>query len=399
MKKILILNGTISEIPIIKQAREMGYFVVTSGNMEELPGHKYANLYVPADYSDGEKILQIVKEHNIEGIVSCANDFGVITSSYVAEQMGWSGHDSYKHSVLMHHKDLLMQYFKEHRIAAPWFQIFSSGEEANCFCKNCEYPIIVKANDLTGGKGIARADTKEEARFAIAEAFRLSRDKHILIEPFLKGMQQSIVVFLVNRRIAVTSSSDIYCMRNPYLVQAETYPATDFEKVRGQLFDIIHKMADDLELVDGILSFQYIVVNGVPYIIDMMRRCFGNETLLLADEMTGFPWEKAYIMASLGLDCSMIECKEPTSRYCGHYGIMAEENGVIESYEIPEDIEKRLFKKTVNLRSGEVIRNYMTEKIAHIYFRYDEFEQMKRDIVSYNDKICVKIKGEWKYSK
>ncbi len=392
MKKILILNGTISEIPIIRQAKEMGYFVATSGNMPKLPGHRYADEYIPADYSDEEQILQIVKAHDMEGIVSCANDFGSITASYVAEQMGWPGHDSYRHAVLMHHKDLLMRYFEEHHIPSPWFETFSDEEEAACFCSGCEYPVIVKANDLTGGKGIARADTPQEAGRAIREAFRLSRDKHVLIEPFLEGIQQSIVVFLVNRRIAVTSSSDIYCMRNPYLVQAETYPATDFEKVKGQLCDIIHKMADDLELVDGILSFQYIVVDNVPYIIDMMRRCFGNETLLLADEMTGFPWEKAYIMASLGLDCSTIARSAPTSCYCGHYGIMAEENGVIVSYELPEDIEKRLFKKTVNLKPGDVIQNYMTEKIAHIYFRYDDFEQMKREVAGYNGRIKVEMK-------
>lgn len=392
MKKVLILNGTISEIAIIKQAKNMGYFVVTSGNMPELPGHSYADQYIPADYSDKDAILQLVKENEVEGIISCANDFGVITASYVAEQMGWPGHDTYEHSVLMHHKDLLMEYFKKHAIPAPWFEIFSDENEAVHFCAQCEYPVIVKANDLTGGKGIARADNPKAAGHAIANAFQMSRDKHILIEPFLEGIQQSIVVFLVNRRIVMTSSSDIYCMRNPYLVQAETYPATNFEQVKGQLQDIIHKMADDLNLVDGILSFQYIVVDGVPYIIDMMRRCFGNETLLLADEMTGFPWEKAYIMASLGLDCTAIEHTVPTSRYCGHYGVMAEENGILDSYAIPNDIEKRLFKKTINMKPGDAIENSMTEKIAHIYFRYEDFELMKKEVAGYNDRIEVKVK-------
>ena len=62
------------------------------------------------------------------------------------------------------------------------------------------------------------------------------------------------------------------------------------------------------------------------------------------------------------------------------------------SYELPEDIEKRLFKKTVNLKPGDVIQNYMTEKIAHIYFRYDDFEQMKREVAGYNGRIKVEMK-------
>ena len=36
-----------------------------------------------------EAILKIVKENNIDCIVSCANDFGVITSCYVAEKMNY----------------------------------------------------------------------------------------------------------------------------------------------------------------------------------------------------------------------------------------------------------------------------------------------------------------------
>lgn len=392
MEKIIILNGTISEIPIIKKAKEMGYYVITTGNMDELPGHQYADEYIKADYSNCEEILQIVKENDIRGIVSCANDFGVITSSYIAEKMGWKGHDSYQNALLMHHKDLFMKYFTEKGFPVPWYRIFTDIRAAELFCKSCKYPIIIKANDLTGGKGINRADSFEEAKGALEKAFSLSRDKKIIVEPFLVGKQQSIVVFIANKKIIMTSSSDIYCMRNPYLVQAETYPATDFDKAKGRLYEIMNIMIDDMSLVDGILSFQYIVEDGVPYVIDMMRRCFGNETLLLADEMTGFPWEEAYIRASLGLNCESLNINKNSTKYCGHYGVMAEKNGQLLSYNIPNDIRKKIFKETVNLKSGERVGNYMTDKIAHIYFRYDDFEQMKRDILEYNDRIEVRIK-------
>ena len=394
MKKILILNGTISEVSLIKKAQEMGYYVVTTGNMPELPGHKIADQYIPADYSDEKAILELVRENGIEGIVSCANDFGSITASYVGEQMGWPGHDTYDNAILMHHKDLLMEYFKQHKVPAPWFEIFDSMDQANAFCESgeCKYPVMVKANDLTGGKGILRADNVEAAKEALKKAFEMSRDKHILIEPFLEGVQQSIVVFLIDQKIAVTSSSDIFCMRNPYLVQAETYPATNFSKVKPVLHDIIEHMAQDLNLVDGIFSFQYIVEDGVPYIIDMMRRCFGNETLLMADEMTGFPWEEAYIRASLGLSCKELKCNKNDTVYCGHYGIMAERNGIFEQYKIPEDIQQHIFKITNNMKKGDRILNYMTEKIAHIYFRYDDLEQMIREVQEYNDRIEIEEK-------
>lgn len=46
MKKILVLNGSFCEMPIIEKAKEMGYHVTTTGNAPELMGHKYADAYL-----------------------------------------------------------------------------------------------------------------------------------------------------------------------------------------------------------------------------------------------------------------------------------------------------------------------------------------------------------------
>ena len=81
MKKVLVLNGSVCEEPIIKKAKEMGYYVVTTGNAPELVGHQFADEYIPCDYSDKEAILELVKRNHMEGIISCANDFGVLTAA------------------------------------------------------------------------------------------------------------------------------------------------------------------------------------------------------------------------------------------------------------------------------------------------------------------------------
>lgn len=392
MKKILVLNGTISEVPIIKKAQEMGFYVITTGNMPELPGHQFSDEYICADYSDGKAILELVKEHEVEGIVSCANDFGAITAAYVSEAMGWKGHDSYENTVLMHNKDLFRQYFIKMGFPVPVSEIFTDLNAAENYCKTCQYPVIIKPNDLTGGKGVQKVYDYENAVTALNLAFSMSRKKVILVEEYLEGIQQSIVVFLVNRKIAVTSSSNVYCMLNPYLVQAETYPTTDFELVEDQLKEIILTMAEDLKLVDGVFSFQYFVKDGKPIVIDMMRRCFGNETFLLADMRTGFPFEEAYIRASLGMDCSNLKRDKQTYQYCGHYGVMADRNGVLESWMLPEDIKTRIFKTTVNIKRGETIHNYMMEKIAHVYFYYDNIDIMNKEITQYNDRVIIKVR-------
>ena len=144
-KKVLVLNGSFCESPIIQKAKEMGMYVITTGNAPDLVGHQYADEYIPADYSDKEKVLQIVRDNDIEGVISCANDFGVLTAAYVAEQMGWPGHDKYETAKLLHHKNLFKQYVYEHNIPAPHSYCPADKEDALNYIKEIEYPIIVKA--------------------------------------------------------------------------------------------------------------------------------------------------------------------------------------------------------------------------------------------------------------
>ncbi len=392
MKKVLVLNGSFCEKPIIEKAKEMGYYVVTTGNAPNLIGHQSADEYIPCDYSDKEAILQLVKENGIEGIISCANDFGVLTAAYVAEQMGWSGHDSYETAKLLHHKDQFKQYCYERGIPSPHSVSFSSEEEAMEYCRESEYPIIVKANDLTGGKGISRADDFDGAAGAVKNAFSMSRDRHILVEPFLKGVQQTFITFLVDGKVRYSTSCNCYSFVNPYLIQAETFPAMGIEKTEKELVQIIEGIARDLKLADGIFAFQYMVCDGKPYILEMMRRCFGNQLLTVLDAVTGVPWEELYIKAALGESCEGVRVQRPTYRYCGHYGIMGTKNGILESCQIAPEIENHVFLKIEMIQPGAKIENYQSERIAYLYYHYENPEEMNRMVPKFGDGIQIKIR-------
>lgn len=391
MEKLLILNGSFCELPLIQEAKKLGYYVITTGNMPDLIGHKYADEYICADYSDKELILGLVKEKNINKIVSCANDFGVLTASYVAEQMGWGGHDSYEIAELLHHKDKFKHYAEANGFPAPKSYSFQSEKEAIEYINNVEYPIIVKANDLTGGKGIMKATTPKEAVSAIKNSFECSRNKHIVIEPFIDGLQQTLVTFIHNEKIVASVSTNSYSPINPYLIQSETLPAEGIEMVKDELYLIIENMAQKLHLADGILAFQYIRKGGRPYIIEMMRRPFGNQFLTLAELNSGFPWHKAQLIAETGGNWNEIICREPKMRFCGHHGIMATHNGVVKEYRISPEIEKHIFKKIEMIAPGGTIKNYMNERIAYIYYEYESLSEMNKAVKHFNEGIEIKF--------
>jgi biotin carboxylase len=306
--------------------------------------------------------------------------------------MGWKGHDTYENAVLMHHKDKFKQYCLEHDIPSPVSVAFTDIQAAKAALQTMEYPVIVKANDLTGGKGINRADNIEAAERALETAFQMSRDKHIVVEPFIEGTQHSICVFLMNKKVAVSSSCQSYSFKNPYLIQAETFPSREITGgIKRQLEQIIEAMAKDLNLADGILNLQLIIRDGRPYIIEMMRRCFGNEALLPYEMVTGFDWNEAYIKAALGLDCTDVIAKGAVKPYCGHFGIMPDREGILKSCIIDPQIERHLFKKRVMIENGGEITNHRSERVAYLYYEYDNIEEMNEDVRTFNDRIKIEI--------
>lgn len=390
-KKILILNGSHSEATLILKAKELGYYVVTTGNNPSLMGHSFSDEYICADYSDKEAILDLVQNNGIDSIVSCANDFGVITASYVAGKMGWKGHDTYQNANTIHKKDLFKNLLQRLAIRTPYSKAFDSKDEAIDYARCAQYPVIVKATDLTGGKGILRADNMEQAVFAIDNAFARSRAKRILIEEFIIGVQQSIDTFVINKKVVSSVSNDVFCPINPYLIQSEILPAKGIERIQDELHGFIEKMCQDLDLVDGMFTLQYIVRDGKPYIIEGMRRALGNQFLTVARAVNGFPWEEALIRAETGMDLSGLQSEPPMADIVGHHGIMATRNGIVRSYTIPPEIERHLFQKIDIIAPGEAITDYMNQRIAYIYYTYENREEAVEAVSHFNDRIKIEF--------
>jgi phosphoribosylaminoimidazole carboxylase (NCAIR synthetase) len=59
MKRISIVGGSHSEIPLIYAAKRLGYQVFTSGNRPRDIGHRLADGFENCDYSDPAAILSV----------------------------------------------------------------------------------------------------------------------------------------------------------------------------------------------------------------------------------------------------------------------------------------------------------------------------------------------------
>ena len=385
MKKALILNISHNDLGQIHALKQLGYYVIGTGNTPTLPGRVHVDRYIPADYSDKDLILRIAEENSVDAVLSCCNDFGVITAAFVAEQMGLKGHDSYETALTLHHKDRFKRFAKQNGIQSPLSEGFEDVEAAKQWATKTPLPLMVKPIDLTGGKGCSKATSFDEAMAAIDKAFAASRIKHIVIEPYIEGTQHACCTFLVNKKVKALCTNNEYSLTNPYKVEVDTYPAFGFEPIREFMIAQIEKMASLLDLKDGIFHAQYILKDGKPYIIEVMRRILGNLYMLPAMKLTGLDWDYWETRAHCGLPLDGFPVSLEQKGYWSYRCVMGNRNGIVKGVHIPEDLKLRMFDKYELWKPGDVIDDYVNSQLGFYFFQFDSEAQMKEMMV---DRYC-----------
>lgn len=381
IKRALLLCTSHNDLGLIRALRKLGYYIVATGNRPDSPGEPWVDRYIKADYSDQELILSIARQEQIDVIVPCCNDFGVYTAAYVAEQMGLRGYDSYETTLTLHNKDRFKQFAKEYDILTPQTEAFDDEKTALEYAMKTVFPIIIKPTDSSAGNGINKVENIDEAEDAINEAFVRSRKKRIVIEPYIEGTQHGFCTFLIDRRVVACCTNNEYSILNPYRVEIDTYPADGWLDVYPILVEQIEKMADILQLKDGIFHLQYILRDGKPWIIEVMRRVLGNMYSVPANMLTGIDWDYWEARARCGLDCHDLPKVIKQEGFYAYKAIMGDANGIIRDIKIPDKYKKYIYDQFWLLKPGDKITDHKKEPVGFLFMMFASAEEMYKVLI------------------
>ena len=69
MKKLLVLAAGILQVPVIKKAKELGYYVVAADGDPNAVGFALADKAICANITDEDLMLQIARNEKIDGVI------------------------------------------------------------------------------------------------------------------------------------------------------------------------------------------------------------------------------------------------------------------------------------------------------------------------------------------
>ena len=394
-KRLMLLGGNRYQLPVIRAAHELGYYVITCDYLPDNYAHKFSDEYCNVSIIDKEAVLEAAKRLKIDGIMSFACDPGVTVAAYVAEQLGLPSVGSYEAVSILQNKGRFRKFLTEHGFHVPTAKEYTKAEDALNDVGKFRWPVIVKPTDSAGSKGVRRVDHPEKLQEAIAYALDHSFKKEFIIEEFLEkvGCSSDTDSFSVNGELRFVSFNaqhfDADAM-NPYTPAAYSWPSTMTEEHEEELTKELQRLIKLLNLQSSIYNIETReCTDGKAYIMECTPRGGGNRLAEMLKYATGVDLIKAAVLAAAGEPVTEIEQRP----YDGHWAevvLHSNKKGIFKELWVSQEIQKNIVETDLWVEPGESIEGFgaANDALGMLVLRFEsekEMKQMVRHVGEYGE--------------
>lgn len=308
----MVLAAGLLQIPVIKKAREMGYYVIAVDDDPNAPGMALADkAIVPGGLVDEEKLVAIAKEEQIDGVIHPCSEVAMNVMGRINDDLHLCG-ISKEMAIRATNKHLMREAFEKYGAPSPKSLLTKDGEDAwNTFCNEFDTNAILKPSRNSGSRGIAKVE-KGITKNAFIELYRRaldeSRDNSVLIEQFIEGPEFSVEVIVWQGEPHVLAITDKKTTEAPYFVElGHNQPSVYPEEIQLKLKDGAIAGIKALGLSNCAAHCELKVQNGEAYLMEIGARMGGD---FISTELThlssGIDMVAATINVALGIEPNLL---------------------------------------------------------------------------------------------
>lgn len=303
----IILGGTFPHIELIKKLKDRSYFTVLIDYLNDPPAKKFADEHIIESTLDKELVLEIAKKRNAKLIISSCVDQANVTACFVAEKLNLPHPYSYETANMISNKLSMKKTMIESGIPTSKFEEIESYKQLSNH--KLKYPLIIKPSDSNSSKGVRKVTNNKELNEFAEYAFSISRNKKILIEEFIEGIEIGVDCYIENgnakiimtrERIKVNDSS----IKTQQII-GSFWPADLSDNNIKVINQIANKIAATFQLQNTPLMFQAILNNDEINVIEFAPRIGGGENYRIIKELTNFDFIDASINSYLSIPFSI----------------------------------------------------------------------------------------------
>lgn len=276
MKKLLIIGASILQLPAIKRAKELGFYVAVIDYDPGAIGIPYADEYFNVSTIDIEGVARKAEEFCPDGIMTLATDMPMRSIAAACERLGLPG-ISFDTAVKATDKGEMIKTFEAHGVEHPWYFILTSPEELDGVMKHITFPCISKPTDNSGSRGVMLIHNEEELRDAVAYSSENGRSGGVIIEEFLQGNEVSVEVMVLNGMPHVLNVTDKLTTGAPHFVEmGHSQPSRLPEKSLDAIRDLACRAVLAVGIGNGPAHVEIMLTEKGPRMIELGARMGGD---------------------------------------------------------------------------------------------------------------------------
>jgi len=273
MKKILILGAGIYQVPLIKTAKRLGIHTIVCSIPGDYPGFAIADQVCYENTVDAEAILKIAREEMVDGIVTAGTDVCIPTIGRVCDELGLRGLSSEAAKISANKRLMKRAYEAEGVRSAKFREIACDDLSYADKLEGLNFPLIFKAVDSSGSRGITRVDSPEEFEAARQCSLDNTRSDYYLVEEFIEGEEFGAQAFVQDGKLEFILPHGDYVFTGNTGVPVGHFAPYDLpEDVVADCRETLAAAIRAMKLNNCAINADFILKDGKTYVLEIGGR-------------------------------------------------------------------------------------------------------------------------------
>ncbi len=361
----MVMGAGTYQVPLIKKAREMGVYTIVVSIPGKYPGFAFADEICYEDTVNYDKILQIAKEKQIDGIVTAGTDVAVITIGKVCDELGLTGL-SFEAAQIASNKIRMKKKYEEYGVRTARFREVSFEEDMYEAVRGLDFPLIFKAVDTSGSRGIVRVDSVSEFEGARRVVKENTRTDFFIIEEFIEGKEFGAQAFVYHGEVKFILPHGDYVFQGDTGVPIGHFAPYELDDAiiadaKVQLEKAIVAMGLD----NCAINADFILKDDKTYVLELGGRSGATCLAELVSIYYGFDYYEKLVQAALGEE---VEFPQTQAVPNASMLLRSEKDGVICSIENRNRPDEDIYAIQFDYGVGDRVKKFHVgpNRIGHV---------------------------------
>lgn len=278
MKKLLMLGGGFLQKYVIRKAKAMGYYVLCLDADLNAVGFDIADEHAVINIVDEEACLAYARDKQVDGVLTAATDFSVLTMSRIAEELHLPGINYQSAKVIKNKALVRKRLFEANADDTGISYEIDSVEDIADILPKIKFPVMMKPVDGSGSRGASKVEKAEDFVKAAEFAMNGSITHRAVAEPFIEGKEYGVESFVDNGVIHVLGVMQKDMTEPPYYAElGHAIPSGLTPELETKVKSCVYRAIFALGVNHGSVNMDLLITNeGNVHIVDVGARMGGN---------------------------------------------------------------------------------------------------------------------------